>query len=266
MWKVSCGIDSPSNRLKLHDGIERTVNDMKGFTLLLLLPAAFLSFSVDGEADHTEAGTAEPDSFFRWGNDFGLFAEGAIGFGSISHDFNDDSQEQFGYSFREGCEQNGAYLRLGIGKGFGSYGGYLYGELGTLGSGFAIFDNHGPYIPPEIRMKITELSIGVEFRVPMLRVRTGLGNYSGSATVQEDDDTTLVANPGAYNTDLAGGSGWHYAIGLAGRNEAGLMLGLEWIQHFFSVQLEENGMGTETTEHRARQSEVRIFGGYEFSL
>lgn len=240
---------------------------MKILFIVLLSVSVTVLLSVDnGELDDSGGGAAETDSFYSWGDDFGVFAEGALGFGRIRHDFNDDSQEQFGYDFREGCEQNGAYLRLGLGKSFVSYGGYLYGEIGHMSSGIALFDNHGPYIPPEIRMSITELSIGLEFRSPLLRVRTGLGNYSGSATVQADNDTTQVTNPDSWKTDLAGGFGWHYAIGIAGRNEEGLMLGLEWIQHFFSVKLMENGLGTEPTEHSARQSEIRMFGGYEFSL
>ncbi len=200
-----------------------------------------------------------------WGYSFCVLIEGALSYGGMKHNFNDDCQEQFGYNFRDGCEQDGAYFRLGLGRGFGPFGGYIYGEAGYFGPG-VIFDNHGPFIPPEILMHVTELSMGLEFRAYMGRLRAGFGRYTGSVTVQLDYDTTQVINPDSWNTDLAGGSGWHYAVGLVGKTEKGILLGLEWIQHFFNVQLEENGLGTQPTEHDAKQSEVRIFAGYEFSL
>ncbi|OPL18331.1 MAG: hypothetical protein AVO35_05660 [Candidatus Aegiribacteria sp. MLS_C] len=77
-----------------------------------------------------------------------MFAEGALGFGRISHDSNDDALEQFEYEFREGCEQNGACLRLGAGRGFKSCVGYLYGEIDHLSSGFSRFDTTCPAFHP----------------------------------------------------------------------------------------------------------------------
>lgn len=41
----------------------------------------------------------------------------------------------------------------------------------------------------------------------------------------------------SWRTDLAGSMGWHYAVGIAGRNEEGVMMGIEWIQHFFGVNI-----------------------------
>jgi len=75
-----------------------------------------------------------------------------------------------------------------------------------------------------------------------------------------------VINPDSWDIDLVGSSGWHYAVGLVGRTPKGFVLGIEWVQHFFSVQLERNGLGTEPTEHDAKQSELRFLAGYEFSI
>ena len=108
--------------------------------------------------------------------------------------------------------------------------------------------------------------MGAEFRAYLGRLRIGFGRYSGSAEVQLDHDTTQVINPDSWGTDLVGSSGWHYAVGLVGKTQKGLVLGIEWTQHFFSVKLERNGLGTEPTEHDAKQSEFRFFAGYEFSI
>lgn len=57
----------------------------------VILPLILLWATVPSAGDpiETYSGgecTAEPDSFYRWGNDYGLFAEGALGFGRIKHD------------------------------------------------------------------------------------------------------------------------------------------------------------------------------------
>ncbi len=235
----------------------------KPFVALFLCASTVISFT--GNVDNSENGTPEYDIESIWGQAFCVFAEGALSIGGLRHNFNEDYQEQFGYNFREGCEQDGAYFRLGVGRGFGAYGGYLYGEVGYFGPG-VIFDNHGPFIPPEILLRVTELSMGAELRAYLGRLRVGFGRYTGSAKVQLDYDTTQVINPDSWDTDLVGSSGWHYAVGLVGRTQKGLVLGIEWIQHFFSVKLERNGLGTEPTEHDAKQSEFRFFAGYEFSI
>lgn len=190
------------------------------------------------------------------GNGFLLFAEGGLAVGGISHDFNDDAIQQFGYPVKSGCEQDGASLRGGIGRYFSSFGTFIYGELGYIGPG-ALFDNHGPWILPEVLLSMTEIAGGIEFRYHPARVRFGYGTYLGTATV--DQDTVGSGSPGSWSTDIQDGRGFHYAVGAQGPANEWLDVGVEWFQHFITLKLAESNTGAEPAEHSATQSGIRIY-------
>ncbi len=194
------------------------------------------------------------------GDRFALFIEPALAVGGISHDFPDDDIEQFGYDVKGGCEQDAIYLRLGLGRHFGRFAAFAYGETGLISPG-VLFDNHGPYILPEVLLRMNELSYGLELRYAPARIRLGLGNYGGTAEIDED---TLGSVPtGSWETDIEDGHGFHYAAGVCGPVSRSFSLGLEWSQHFVRLRLAESGTGAEPTEHEATVSQVRFFGFYE---
>jgi len=195
----------------------------------------------------------------HWDQRFSLFAEPMLAVGGISHDFNDDDIEQFGYDVKGGCEQDAAYLRLGFGKQFGGFGAYGYGEVGHLGPG-SLIDNHGPWILPEVLLRMNLLGGGIELRYRGVRARLGYGVYSGTAEI--DEDTTGHYSPGSWTTDIEDGSGFSYAIGYIAPFSEHWSAGLEWSQHFIDLRLAESGTGVAPSEHSARQSEVRFFANY----
>ena len=195
----------------------------------------------------------------QWDDRYALFLEPMLAVGSISHDFNDDDIEQFGYDVKNGCEQDAAYIRLGFGRQFGAIGAYGYGEAGYIGPG-CLMDNHGPWILPEVLLSMNLLGGGMELRFWEVRARLGYGIYTGTAEIDAD---TSGAYPGeSWNTDIEDGSGISYAIGLifpASKRWSG---GIEWSQHFIDLKLGQSGTGVPPSEHRAEQSEIRIFMNY----
>ncbi len=192
-------------------------------------------------------------------NRFAIFAEPALSIGGIQHDFYKDDIEQFGYNVKGGCEQDGAYLRGGIGKYFGPFSAFAYGEVGYLGPG-ALFDNHGPWILPEVLLKMSVLSAGLEVRYVPVRLRFGYGSYDGSAEV--DYDTTGSGPTGSWNTDIVDGRGFHFGAGVCIPVKENISVGVEWVQHFIQLQLSQSGTGVEPTEHKATQYELRFFATF----
>ena len=195
----------------------------------------------------------------HWDNRFSLFAEPMLAVGGISHDFDDDDIQQFGYDVKGGCEQDAAYLRLGFGKQFGGFGAYAYGEAGHLGPG-SLIDNHGPWILPEVLLRMNLLGGGIELRFRGVRARLGYGLYTGTAEI--DEDTTGHYSPGSWTTDIEDGTGISYAIGYIAPFSEHWSAGLEWSQHFIDLRLAESGTGVPPSDHSARQSEVRFFANY----
>lgn len=189
---------------------------------------------------------------------FGVFAEPGLAIGGISHDFWRDEIEQFGYNFERGCEQDAAYLRIGAGGHFGRFATFLYGELGSINPG-GIFDNHGPYILPEILLYMREISVGIELRYSYFKARAGIGSYSGFARIDEENPGGAPLPPGSWDTGISEGHGFHYAVGAGRAIDETFSLGLEWVQHFITLTLNRSGTGVEPSEHEARHSEVRIF-------
>ncbi|MEN8207861.1 MAG: hypothetical protein ABFR50_01280 [Candidatus Fermentibacteria bacterium] len=190
---------------------------------------------------------------------FELFFEPALSIGGIQHDFYKDDIEQFGYNVKGGCEQDGAYMRAGIGKHFGSFSAFTYGEAGYLGPG-ALFDNHGPWILPEVLLKMSVFSAGLELRYLPVRLRFGYGGYGGSAEI--DYDTTGSGPTGSWSTDIVDGRGFHFGAGICGPVNENISVGVEWVQHFIQLRLAESGTGVEPTDHKATQYELRFFAAF----
>ena len=189
---------------------------------------------------------------------FAVFVEPVLAVGGIQHTFYEDDIEQFGYNVKGGSEQDAAYLRVGFGKYFGRFSAFTYGEIGHLGPG-SLIDAHGPWIAPEVLLKMTVLDGGLELRYFPVRVRLGYGKYWGNAEVDYDYDPEVSPFPsGSWNTDILDGRGFHFAAGLYVTGGA-QTLGLEWSQHFIKLKLGESGTGVEPSEHKATQYELRLF-------
>jgi len=191
---------------------------------------------------------------------FAFFIEPALALGGISHDFPEDDIDQFGYDVKGGCEQDAAYLRLGLGRHFGRCAAFAYGEIGSIAPG-VLMDNHGPYILPEVLLSMSELSYGFELDYAPARARLGFGSYGGTAEI--DEDTVGSGPTGSWETDIVDGHGFHYAAGVFGRISRRVVLGLEWSQHFVSLRLDESGTGADPSVHEATVSQVRFTGLYE---
>jgi hypothetical protein len=189
-------------------------------------------------------------------NRFAVFAEPALSVGGIQHDFHKDDIEQFGYNVKGGCEQDGAYLRVGVGKHFGRFSTFAYGEVGYLGPG-CLIDNHGPWILPEVLLNMTVFSGGLELRYLPVRLRFGYGSYSGTAEV--DYDFTGAVPTDSWTTDIVDGRGFHFGAGICEPVNENISAGVEWVQHFIQLRLAESGTGVEPTEHEATQYELRFF-------
>ncbi|MBN1433548.1 formylglycine-generating enzyme family protein [Candidatus Fermentibacterales bacterium] len=200
--------------------------------------------------------------FVRAQHCWSVFVEAALAIGGIQHSFHEDDLEQFGYNVQGGCEQDAGYLRAGLGRCFGSFSAFGYGQVGHIGPG-VLFDNHGPYILPEVLLRMNMLAGGIELRYFPVRARLGYGAYSGHAEVDEDT-TGGPWPPGSWTTDIVDGRGWHYAVGVCGPVSRAWEAGLEWSQHFIRIRLARSGTGVEPTEQRANQYEVRVFGAWRF--
>ncbi len=192
---------------------------------------------------------------------FAVFVEPMLAVGGISHDFYEDDMEQFGYDVKSGCEQDAAYIRAGLGKHFGRFGAFVYGEVGHIGPG-SLIDNHGPWILPEVLLRMNVLAGGVELRYFPARIRFGYGSYSGHAEI--DNDTAGAPFPGgSWSTDIVDGRGFSFGVGVHIPVSEYVAGGVEWSQHFIDLKLAESGTGVEPSEHTARQYEVRFFVNFQ---
>jgi len=215
----------------------------------------------------TAPATAEEPYVFRYRpmdeSLFAVFGEAALSLGGISHDFNNDDIEQFGYEVKSGCEQDGAYFRGGVGKYFNRFGAFAYGEIGHLGPG-ALLDNHGPWILPEVLLSMTVVGGGLELRYLPVRVRFGFDSYTGTAHV--DYDTVGSGSPGSWSTSIEDGKGYHFGLGVMGSVNETFILGLEIVQHVITLKLGASSTGAVPEEHNATQWEVRFFANAQMAF
>jgi hypothetical protein len=198
---------------------------------------------------------------YRTEHRWAVFVEPALSIGGISHTFSEDDIEQFGYDVGSSCEQDGAYLRLGVGKHFGRFAAFGYGEAGYIGPG-SLFDNHGPWILPEVLLRMHEFSGGVELRYLIARARFSYGTYLGEADV--DLDTVGPMPSGSWTTDILDGTGYQIAAGVCVPvpGKENWAIGLEWSQHFIDLRLGRSSTGAEPLMHEVNQYEVRFFADY----
>lgn len=239
---------------------------LKIIALILVLFSTVVATELSG--DPLAEDSIEPDSVYDPAGEyrFAVFAEGALSVGGLGHTFNDDAIEQFGYDVDTGCEQDGAYLILGGGRYFGRFSTFIFGEIGRIAPG-VLFDNHGPWIPPEVLLRMTMLAGGVELRYAPVRVRFGYGAYPGTAEIDNDYSDSLQAfPPGSWETGIEDATGWHYSVGYHQPIDENMSAGIEWVQHFIDLRLEENGTEAVPTEQSAVQSEVRFVFTYQLPL
>ena len=194
-----------------------------------------------------------------------FFIEPMLSIGGIQHSFHEDDLEQFGYHVQGGCEQDAGYLRAGFGKQFGWFRAFAYGEVGHIGPGVLI-DNHGPWILPEVLLRMNLLGGGIELQMFPLRARFGYGSYGGTAQVDEDTVGGGGFPTGSWTVDLVDARGFNYAVGFYYPGAGDLGGGVEWSQHFIDLRLRRSGTGVEPSDQRATQSEVRFFVNFHVRL
>jgi len=184
-------------------------------------------------------------------NSWVVFAEAGLSIGGISKSFNENGIQQAGYSVREGCESDGSYLRLGAGRQFDKFGIFGYGEMGYIAPGF-LFDNHGPWIAPEVLLRMVSLSGGVELRYSPVRIRAGYGSIIGHATINPEDSTGTD-----WRTDIADASTYHVAAGIYMPFSKNMAAGIEYVYQKIDLRLEEVPTGAEPMDESAVRHEIR---------
>ncbi len=172
------------------------------------------------------------------------FMEAGIGIGRMDRTVDGRQEELFGVEvLRSGGEQDAFTLRAGFGRGFGDDILLMaYGGIASLPPG-VFFDNHGPFIPPELTYSITEASLGLELRSGVFRTGAGCGIYSGVATLRPDQREG--EEPGErWEGDLGVTAGPQMYVGFSGSAESCFAdpgLGLVW--RYIPVELPETPTG-----------------------
>lgn len=144
------------------------------------------------------------------------FVEAGLGIGRMDHGVDGRHEELFGVEvLRGGGEQDAFGLRGGIGRGIGNgIDALLYCGVTALTPGL-FFDNHGPFIPPELTFSMTEILLGLEARQGLLRTGVGCGFYSGTVDLHPDEREGY--EPGEpWEGELGRTIGPHILIGFVG--------------------------------------------------
>jgi len=190
-------------------------------------------------------------------NDWLVFLEGGVGIGSMDRTVDGMETEWFGVdTLRAGGENDGVGFRLGIGKRVAeNLTPVIYAGGSTLFSGL-FFDNHGPFIPPELFYVIKEKAIGLELRYINIRIGGGYSFYSGDVTLCPDDREG--AEPGEDWDGILGNTGGpHFIFGAFSQIE-GFGWGGDLIFRPIPIQFPETPTGVTPEEFTRDVIEFRI--------
>jgi hypothetical protein len=216
--------------------------------------------------DLSAAGLEDLDLFSAESDGWKVYAELGVAIGRISNGFSDDAQmDQFGEPLRHANEQDGIGIRAGFGRSMGIFQASVYGGAAYLGSG-ALMDNHGPFIPAELRYSLGEFCYGVELRAWLFNFRIGRGSYSGSVELHAADSTESASRDAAWETRLEDGRGMHLAAGIGCPPGLPVYFNIEYCVRYIRHRLGETPTGAEPTEARPRMSEVRLAVGWNLPV
>ena len=184
--------------------------------------------------------------------------EGGLGIGNMDHTFSGMEMELFGVdTLRRGGEQDGIGIRAGLGKRM-SHGltPVVYGGMSTLFPG-VFFDNHGPFIPPELCYMLKEKSLGLELRYSAVRAGVGYSFYSG--TVSLHPDKREGAEEGEeWEGKLENTSGPHILFGFSNPVNDNISVGVDLIWRSIRLQFPEAPTGVTPEEITRAMIEVRL--------
>ncbi len=140
--------------------------------------------------------------------------EAGVGLGFMDHTLEEGLDEEWFDvdTLRNSSEQDGAGYRIAFGRRLSEATDLmLYGGGGVVFPGI-IFDNHGPFIPPELTYMLNEKQLGLEFRYDVIRIGAGMSFYSGTVTLWPDEREGY--EPGEkWEGDLANTAGLHLIAG-----------------------------------------------------
>ncbi len=140
--------------------------------------------------------------------------EAGVGLGFMDHTLEQGQEEEWFDvdTLRDSSEQDGAGYRISFGRRFSETTSImLYGGGGVVFPGI-IFDNHGPFIPPELTYMLKEKQLGLEFRYDVIGIGAGISFYEGTVNLWPDEREGY--EPGEeWEGDLAATAGLHLIAG-----------------------------------------------------
>lgn len=143
-----------------------------------------------------------------------MSVEAGIGMGFMDHTLEQGLEDEWFDvdTLRDSSEQDGAGYRIAFGRRLSdSTDLMLYGGGGVVFPGL-FFDNHGPFIPPELTYMLKEKQLGLEFRYSVIRIGAGISFYSGTVELRPDKREEYETGE-EWEEDLANSSGLHLILG-----------------------------------------------------
>lgn len=192
--------------------------------------------------------------------------EGGLGIGNMDHTYPGMEMELFGVdTLRRGGEQDGIGIRIVIGKRLSEdLTTAVYGGMSALFTGL-FFDNHGPFIPPELCYSLKERSLGLEVRYSAVWAGAGYSFYSGTVQLYPDD-LEGEAEGEIWEGKLGNTGGPHFQLGLLGPVNEKVDAGVYYIWRNIPLKFLETPTGVVPEETSRRMSEIRFMVQVNFTL
>ncbi len=140
--------------------------------------------------------------------------EAGIGMGFMDHTLDQGLEEEWFDvdTLRDSSEQDGVGYRIAFGRRLSEDTDLmLYGGGGLVFAG-VFFDNHGPYIPPELTYMLNEKQLGLEFRYDVVGIGAGISFYDGTLSLFPDKREEYEYGA-QWEADLANTMGFHLIAG-----------------------------------------------------
>jgi hypothetical protein len=140
--------------------------------------------------------------------------EAGIGLGFMDHTLEEGLREEWFDvdTLRDSSEQDGLGYRIAFGRRLSEdMDLMLYGGGGLVFPG-VFFDNHGPFIPPELTYMLNEKQLGLEFRYDVVGIGAGISFYDGTVSLFPDKREEHEYGP-EWEGDLANTMGFHLIAG-----------------------------------------------------
>ena len=142
--------------------------------------------------------------------------EAGIGLGFMDHTLDQGQEEEWFDvdTLRDSSEQDAVGYRIAFGRRLSEETDLMiYGGGGFVFPG-VFFDNHGPYIPPELTYMLKENQLGLEFRYDVIGIGAGISFYSGDVSLWPDKREEYE-HGAEWEGDLANTAGLHLIAGVS---------------------------------------------------